>query len=312
MATEAPTTTKFFRSMWCAFKASREDVAEKWFYAGGSEGSRLEYFNQVAPKGSSTPAASSNCMCGTKIKENCYITDDFGDLSRYAVVGSCCIKKFLGQERQKKTCPTCGEPHSRRSTPYCYNCEPKRCLDCNCEIEKRFSRCYRCYRKNTAASSSQEQPKMEVDWTAMSVADLEVQKLSSETTYAQSLQAISVVSRKLDELEAFQTQQDAEVEGLNSKRSKVLEDLEAARAKCKELEHEANTLDHEIDDLECGLSSRKKRMREFETEKKLMEEQVEEVCKKAKKWHARFEYVKLQEQVKQIEEQKAKLMECAK
>lgn len=94
------------------------DIKGKWKYCGGEEGRHLNYFNLVCV-GEETPNHEKLCICGHKIKENCYITDGTYILT----LGNCCIKRFVIDNT--RTCEKCGTIHRNRKDNLCINCRGK-------------------------------------------------------------------------------------------------------------------------------------------------------------------------------------------
>lgn len=104
---------------------SREQLETQWKYAGGDQGRHLRYFH-LAHGEAIPPPTEYECKCGQRIIRNCYITD--ADNTRFVVVGSCCIKRFMTPESQGRTCERCGHSHK--------NIKVNRCNDCRCICDK--------------------------------------------------------------------------------------------------------------------------------------------------------------------------------
>ena len=85
------------------------------------------------------PEHQERCVCGHKIKENCYITKDDSLL----VLGNCCIKKFL--PNSGRTCENCDKPHRNRKVNRCNSCRIGVCDDCNTKCNPDYKTCYNCY-----------------------------------------------------------------------------------------------------------------------------------------------------------------------
>lgn len=87
-------------------------------YAGGKKAGRhLNYWKIAVRK--ELPDTQFKCVCGHKIRENCYITDEEGKLH---VVGNCCIKRWLPKENSGRTCEKCKAPHKNRKVNLCKKC----------------------------------------------------------------------------------------------------------------------------------------------------------------------------------------------
>jgi hypothetical protein len=149
---------------------------DEWEYCGGNENSPsfaylddfVKFFGHMG-----MPLDVSNCICGTRITYNCYITSKTeqnisieqvkynGRHIPILIVGSCCIKHFMDGTKLK--CEQCGELHRRNKCEknLCLPCKKERdlnikreqerkrtmhrdCMDCFKEIKKPFFRCYNC------------------------------------------------------------------------------------------------------------------------------------------------------------------------
>lgn len=96
-----------------------EIIKGDWKYCGGDKkGRHLNYFNMVCPD-DEIPEKQSHCVCGHKIKENCYITN--GD--EILILGNECIKRFLRDGKSGRTCEVCGASHRNRKRNRCNNCK---------------------------------------------------------------------------------------------------------------------------------------------------------------------------------------------
>ena len=69
-----------------------------------------KYFYDSGFTDDDLPNYATMCICHTKIKRNCYITDG----KRVLVIGNCCKNKFLPLKNRFKTCERCGEPHKKQ------------------------------------------------------------------------------------------------------------------------------------------------------------------------------------------------------
>ena len=114
-------------------------LQEGWKYAGGSNDRHLKYFNISSPEGETLPPFAAECVCGHRIKENCYITND----SEILILGNCCIKRFI--PKSGRTCEKCGEPHKNRIVNRCNDCRVGICDGCGCSLRNpQYPKCWSC------------------------------------------------------------------------------------------------------------------------------------------------------------------------
>jgi uracil-DNA glycosylase len=97
------------------YDISLDNLKENWKYCGGEKGRHLNYYN-LCCKGEDIPEHEERCICGHRIKENCYITD--GDY--ILTLGNCCVKRFL--PNSSRTCERCGKAHRNRKDNLCLCC----------------------------------------------------------------------------------------------------------------------------------------------------------------------------------------------
>lgn len=100
------------------YKVSYDDIVNNWYYMGGEKGHHLNYFRKHYPN-DEIPEHSNNCICGHKIKNNCFITDGVFVLS----IGESCINKFTPV--RNKMCEMCGSRHRNRKDNICNKCRMK-------------------------------------------------------------------------------------------------------------------------------------------------------------------------------------------
>lgn len=91
-----------------------EEIKNNWEYIGGEKGHHLKYFNKYINE--EIPEHRNHCICGHKIKNNCFISDGNLVLS----IGESCINKFLPKKR--KTCDKCKCNHRNRKDNLCNKC----------------------------------------------------------------------------------------------------------------------------------------------------------------------------------------------
>lgn len=97
------------------FNITPDDLKSDWKYCGGDRGRHLNYFKVVCPD-DVEPKHEDRCICGHRIKENCYITDGKFILN----LGNCCVKRFL--QKTTRTCEVCGCSHRNRKDNRCKKC----------------------------------------------------------------------------------------------------------------------------------------------------------------------------------------------
>lgn len=97
------------------YNISPDDLKENWKYCGGDRGRHLNYYNVVCP-GEDPPNNEARCLCGHRIKENCYITDGNFILT----LGNCCVQRFL--QKTTRSCEVCGCAHRNRKDNRCKKC----------------------------------------------------------------------------------------------------------------------------------------------------------------------------------------------
>ena len=96
-----------------------KELKNDWFYQGGEIGSHLNYYKLVNGATCDLPEHSIFCICGHKIKYNCFI----GNGDRVLPVGNCCIKRFI--PNNKRSCSDCGIKHRNRKDNKCNICRRK-------------------------------------------------------------------------------------------------------------------------------------------------------------------------------------------
>jgi len=83
------------------------------------------------------------CVCGHKIKENCFIYKEVINGVKLQILGNCCIKKLQLEGRR---CSICNEVHRNTKDNYCKTCRKEWfCKHCGEKKgEKKFRLCYKC------------------------------------------------------------------------------------------------------------------------------------------------------------------------
>ena len=111
-----------------------------WKYFGGDNGNHYRYFQMAKNEKDNLPEHEDECVCGVKIKHNCYITNG----KEILILGSCCIKRFMPPDCSGRTCEICGKPHRNRINNRCNDCRIGICNDCGKAISKSYAKCYHC------------------------------------------------------------------------------------------------------------------------------------------------------------------------
>jgi len=110
------TFSKRFKSGIEEYGLKYEDVIMNWRYYGGDYDRHLRYY-KLCSGGEELPEHNPYCVCGQKIKRNCYLTKD----DQILVLGNCCIKRFV--HNSGRTCSVCGLAHLNRKTNFCNMCK---------------------------------------------------------------------------------------------------------------------------------------------------------------------------------------------
>jgi hypothetical protein len=119
-----------------------EIIKNNWKYCGGDTGRHYNYFKLCFPK-KKLPTTIFECVCGHKISENCFITNE--DNNKFLTLGNCCIKKFI--PNSTRTCGNCGIAHKNRKVNRCSDCRYIGiCRCCDAEIKPSYKICFKCYK----------------------------------------------------------------------------------------------------------------------------------------------------------------------
>ena len=93
--------------------------ANDYAYAGGtSDDAAMKKFRLT---GLAAPPFAKECICGHSIRSQCYIQVKEKRELGLAVVGSCCIKRFIPTGKNL-TCEKCHAPHKNRKNNLCNMC----------------------------------------------------------------------------------------------------------------------------------------------------------------------------------------------
>jgi hypothetical protein len=116
-------STRFLNGLMDKHDMDLEDIKD-WIYCGGDFAQHSRYFKLCYPD-KEKPDHEDECICNTKIGNNCYIRKDVNaPVEDILVVGSCCITKFLPNGFHRM-CEKCNEVHKRRTKNICKECEKK-------------------------------------------------------------------------------------------------------------------------------------------------------------------------------------------
>lgn len=88
----------------------------EWRYTGGNKSSRHVNYWKLTQGDKPFPPYEEYCVCGHKIQEQCYITND----TVIVVVGNCCVKRFI--THSTRTCKKCNKSHQNRKDNLCKDC----------------------------------------------------------------------------------------------------------------------------------------------------------------------------------------------
>ncbi len=95
-----------------------EDINNEWFYMGGETGQHLKNYKK-SYRNKELPPHSDTCVCGHKIKNNCFITNGEDVLA----LGTACALRFV--PKLDRICEECGEKHRNRKDNKCKKCRRK-------------------------------------------------------------------------------------------------------------------------------------------------------------------------------------------
>jgi len=96
------------------------DDLNKFYYIGGEIGIHNKYY-KLFTNNAPLLTHTDKCICGHKIKNNCYISN--GDI--ILIIGESCINRFL-PTKKKRICSECFAPHRNRlKTNKCNICKIK-------------------------------------------------------------------------------------------------------------------------------------------------------------------------------------------
>jgi len=125
------------------YNLTPEDMIN-WRYCGGRNGQQrhANYYKMACPN-DDLPDLVDRCICGHKITENCYITNEY----EIIILGNCCIKRFLPDENSGRTCEVCKKPHKNRKNNRCNDCRVGLCNECGKECGD-YKTCAKCFFKN--------------------------------------------------------------------------------------------------------------------------------------------------------------------
>ena len=97
------------------YNITLDNLQDDWRYCGGEYGRHFNYYTMCC-KDKDLPEHEERCLCGHRIKENCYITNG----THILTLGNCCVKRFI--PNKTRTCERCGNAHRNRKDNICLNC----------------------------------------------------------------------------------------------------------------------------------------------------------------------------------------------
>lgn len=156
---------KFYSNLKLRYGLSKEDLETQEFtYRGGDYGRHYNYFKlcyrkelkdnpnwQLAPH-------TDKCICDHDIVKNCYLVNKDGDV---LVLGNCCIKRYMPENRKCRTCEKCGKSHLNRKVNRCNDCRVGLCDLCDRPIHKKYSKCYDCGYSGSHSSTDEEETEIQ-------------------------------------------------------------------------------------------------------------------------------------------------------
>ena len=92
--------------------------------------------NKLRLTGFEAPPIARECMCGHPIVKQCYIQAKGKPEIGLAVVGSCCIKRFIPTGKDL-ICEKCNAPHQNRKNNMCNECRMEAKIQAEPEHKKR-------------------------------------------------------------------------------------------------------------------------------------------------------------------------------
>lgn len=128
------------------YDVTLQEITDTYKYAGGDYDHHDGYF-KLRFREEQRPPHASSCVCGHGIINNAYISDG----SRFIVIGSCCIRKFIPKDSRRRTCDTCGTPHRNRVVNRCKKCRVGLCDVCGRICKPCYSKCYMCAHESKQA-----------------------------------------------------------------------------------------------------------------------------------------------------------------
>lgn len=152
------------------FKVHREEM----IYFGGDTGKHEEYFIEMCgifglDDQLARPDEKDQCICGVGIEENCYIVfedDPSGREKTQLVIGNCCIKRYIKEEKRSKVCFNCDTRHTNYKSSYCDSCR-KVCSQCgetkHTVVERGM--CIKCQNTETKRIKAEELRKIQLEFT---------------------------------------------------------------------------------------------------------------------------------------------------
>lgn len=108
--------SKRFQTGLKKYNLTIEDIKKNWFYIGGESKIHNNHFKRYYHN-EEQPEHENFCVCGHRIKNNCWISDGVFTLS----IGENCVNKFI-PSRRSRLCFECNAPHRNRKDNLCMKC----------------------------------------------------------------------------------------------------------------------------------------------------------------------------------------------
>tara|TARA_R110002020_G_scaffold396282_1_gene606507 strand:- start:1561 stop:1974 length:414 start_codon:yes stop_codon:yes gene_type:complete len=109
--------SKRFKTGLKKYGLTLDNITNNWKYIGGEKGVHKIYWDKYYGYKESTPEHDNTCVCGHRIKNNCWISNGEDVLC----IGENCVNKFIPYMMSRK-CIDCGSSHRNRKDNLCKSC----------------------------------------------------------------------------------------------------------------------------------------------------------------------------------------------